>query len=309
MKLYRLGHTARSIGHILIEELYPRRVSCVFCGRHWSGDRLQAGLCPACLYKWRQQRRDSVICPVCGSFDSGDPCTGPCADSPGIWPARIGSLTGIVAASPYSGVYRQRVMSLKYEKAAELAKPLACLMASAWAQDAHREHIRPAPLLVPVPIHKLKEEQRGYNQSLLLARALSRETGYRVEELLWRPAPGQVQAGLDKRQRQKALADAFRWRPVSGGKARPAGPAIIVDDVVTTGATLEHCGAILREQGYGPLWGLTFAGGSGAGHASNASHASNADHVSHASNASNADHASHASSPSYGANSSNGCHG
>jgi predicted amidophosphoribosyltransferase len=69
-----------------------------------------------------------------------------------------------------------------------------------------------------------------------------------------------MQAGLDKRQRQKALDQVFQW--ADGTDPRP-GPAILVDDVVTTGATLESCGSILRERGYGPIWGLTFAGGSG----------------------------------------------
>jgi len=264
---------------------------------------LEAGLCFACLQRWQHIRNVSTICPLCGSFDGGQPCTGPCADNPGTWPTQVGSLAGIVVAAPYTGVYRQRIMALKYSKARALAAPLAHLMAGAWYESKHSVGVK--PLLVPVPVHKLKEAQRGYNQSLLLARSLSSETGLVVAELICRPEPGQVQAGLDKRQRQKALDSAFKWKDAEadaswsagvsgsagasenanitgskavlrsiaasarlghtklGHRAQAPGPAIVVDDVVTTGATLENIGLILLDHGYKPVWGLAFAGGSG----------------------------------------------
>jgi len=95
-----------------------------------------------------------------------------------------------------------------------------------------------------------------------LAREVSWETGFPVVELLSRPHPGHVQASLDKHQRQNALHQVFQWAEQPG---RLPGPVIIVDDVVTTGATLETCAKILSERGYGPIWGLTFTGGSGFG--------------------------------------------
>jgi len=184
----------------------------------------------------------------------------------------MGSLAAIYAAAPYSGVYRQRVMALKYNGQKGLAVSLAYLMAETWwEKEAERQGkgergLHKKPCLVPVPMHREKEATRGYNQSRLLAEAISRETGFPVRNLLNRPLMGQIQAGLDKKQRREALNQVFQWRNEEEG---PLGPAIIIDDVVTTGATLESCGKILRGHGHEPVWGLTFTGGSGAGSINN----------------------------------------
>lgn len=248
----------RAIGHVMLENLYPRKTSCMFCGRYWHGGRLTAGLCPQCLLEWRRFRGQAKICPICGSFDSGEPCGGPCMGKPGAWPYRVGGLASIVAAAPYTGVYRQRIMAFKYNGQKQMAAPLAYLMAEAWRAGGF---IGGRPCLVPVPMFHEKEAARGYNQSRLLAESLRRESGFPVAELLCRPVAGRVQAGLDSKQRRHALDQVIQW--AGAGQPKP-GPAIIVDDVVTTGATLESCAGILRLQGYKPIWGLAFAGGSGA---------------------------------------------
>ena len=319
-----------AVGKGAAETIFPRKRSCTFCGRFWPGSQLSATLCPQCILQWRRLRQQTPICPLCGSFDGGNPCQGPCAENrhqPQA-PAGIGSLDAIRAAAPYTGMYRQRIMAVKYNGQKQLAEPLGCLMADAWqdaearqrdawrdaearSQDARQQeawqqearqqatlqlgawqrgmelssvrqanaqmpraqypayagrHGKPAayskPCLVPVPMHREKESARGYNQSRLLADAVRRETGFLVEELLARPHAGQMQAGLGKRQRQQALDQVFQW---AGPKGHRPGPVIVIDDVVTTGATLESCGQILRQHGYGPIWGLAFAGGSGAG--------------------------------------------
>ena len=281
----------QALRYSLVENLYPQKKNCMFCGRYWFGNKLSAGLCPHCLLKWRLYRQNTRICPLCGSFDCGDPCQGPCAGYASQHSSPMGSLTAIYAASPYIGVYRQRVLTLKYNGQKQMAASLAFLMAETWREGEdkrqrnglqhaginhsgtqvlkqlvmglYRGAARTQPCLVPVPMHRDKEKKRGYNQSFLLALAVSRETGLPVKELLSRPYPGQMQEGLDKWQRQKALDKVFQWSGVAQD-SKP-GPAIIIDDVVTTGATLETCGEILRSRGYGPVWGLTFAGGVAAG--------------------------------------------
>ena len=265
------------IGYGLVEYIFPQKRSCMFCGRHWQGSRLNAELCYLCLEQWRRYRRETEICPRCGSFDSGDPCQGPCAESTGGYAC---SLEAICAAAPYTGVYRQRIMALKYNGLTKLAKPMGYMMAEAWEAQgawASSEAVRTSqpsrsspvkPLLVPVPLHPDKERSRGYNQSRLLAQSISWETGFPVADLLCRLRPGHVQAELGRQQRMHALDQVFAW---ASGTNAPAPldppsqprPAIIVDDVVTTGATLEACGQILRTQGYWPVWGLTFVGGVG----------------------------------------------
>ena len=260
MNIHNTDSAIQILGRFFLESVFPQKRSCAFCGRHWSGIRLSAGLCPMCVLEWRQVKARHRICPLCGSFDSGDPCRGPCSD--------IRDLSGIVAAAPYAGVYRQRVMTFKYNGEKDLAAPLAYMMARAWSErgvkfgatNATNATNAARPILVPVPMHIEKEKKRGYNQSRLLARAVSAETGFPVRELLCRSREGQVQAGLDKWRRQHALDQVFQWASPTD---QPCGACVIIDDVVTTGATLESCGKILAERGCGPVWGLTFAGGIG----------------------------------------------
>ncbi len=266
-----------TLKHGFMESLFPQTHSCLFCGGRIQGSRLSAGLCPQCLLDWLHLLQNSVLCPLCGSFNSGQPCQGPCGGRQES--GKLGSLTGVAAAVPYTGLYRQRVMAFKYNGRQELALPMGFLMAKAWRAGRGRQlstETKAGLCLVPVPMHQDKEAARGYNQSRLLAQVLSRQLELPVAELLWRPLPGRVQAGLDKKERRQALDQVFQWAGRGGGKAAGRGSAgaggkrrlsaaIIVDDVVTTGATLESCGRILEQQGYNPVWGLTFAGGSSAG--------------------------------------------
>ena len=266
-----LIYTFNDLGQSLLENVFPKRQSCLFCGSFWYGNKLSAGLCPHCLLKWGRFRQQAKICPMCGSFDGGEPCQGPCAEYHDQHLTRMGSLEAIIAASPYTAVYRQRTLAFKYNGLKMLAAPFAYLMSIAWRGSEAGRHgaaqfsysgSRAIPCLVPVPLHRDKEALRGYNQSRLLAEAIYRECGFPVKDLLIRPFAGQMQAGLDKRQRQQALAKVYQW---SNQAENHRGPVILIDDVVTTGATLESCGQILQERGFGPIWGLTFAGGSGMG--------------------------------------------
>ncbi|MDR0470070.1 MAG: 60S ribosomal export protein NMD3, partial [Peptococcaceae bacterium] len=114
MDAHRIANTLSDIGQAAVETLFPRKSSCLFCGRYWPGGKLTAGLCPQCLLEWRRFRAKTHICPLCGSFDGGDPCGGPCEGRGGRQPDMAGSLTAIHAAAPYAGIYRQRIMAFKY---------------------------------------------------------------------------------------------------------------------------------------------------------------------------------------------------
>jgi predicted amidophosphoribosyltransferase len=113
-----------------------------------------------------------------------------------------------------------------------------------------------APLVVAVPLHPRRLRSRGYNQSELLAAELRgrlRLEGPAGRLVRIRDTPPQV--GLDRPRRQVNVAGAFAWRGPS-----PAGRAcVVVDDVATTGATLEACAAALRAAGSGRVLGLTVA--------------------------------------------------
>lgn len=163
-----------------------------------------------------------------------------------------GALTLAVAAFAYHGALRGALGRLKYAGAARVAGPLA----EAALPALHRllAVSGPAPL-VPVPLHRLRERERGYNQAALLGRELGRRAGLPVMELLMRARTTTKQHRLDRAERLSNLRDAFVLAP----KARIPSSVIVVDDILTTSATLEACAGVLRSAGVAHVYGFTVA--------------------------------------------------
>jgi ComF family protein len=157
----------------------------------------------------------------------------------------------VMAALRHDGVVRRALQRLKYGGAGRLASPLAD--AALPTLDRLLTISGPATL-VPVPVHATRARERGYNQALLLARCLADARGLRLAELLRRPRATVRQHGLDRSARLANLRGAFASRPV----AMP-GRVILVDDILTTGATFEACAAVLRDAGVAWVYGLAIA--------------------------------------------------
>jgi ComF family protein len=151
----------------------------------------------------------------------------------------------------FEGVLREALHQLKYRGHTALAEPLGDLMAAYWAQ-----HAIPADVVVPVPLHATRLRERGYNQAALLARALARRVGLALDEqTLVRQRATAPQVDLDARQRKENVHDAFccSARTLAGQQV------VLVDDVCTTGATLEACAVALYEGGARSVQALTLA--------------------------------------------------
>ena len=115
-------------------------------------------------------------------------------------------------------------------------------------------------VLVPVPLHPAKERERGYNQSHLIARTLAEAAeGCRVRALLQRVRPTQSQTRLDRSARLRNVKNAFALKPRA--LVIPGRLHILVDDVFTTGATLNACAETLRDAGIGPVRVVTVGHG------------------------------------------------
>lgn len=150
----------------------------------------------------------------------------------------------------YDGVAKDVIWRLKFARVQAAAQPIAARMAVAYG-DLIAEDV----LIVPVPTANTRVRGRGYDQAALLAQELARRTGRRYAPLLQRLGK-QEQIGADKAQRQAQLADVFRLkRPGQAHGAR----ILLIDDVLTTGATLESAAALLRHAGARSVGALVFA--------------------------------------------------
>lgn len=157
-----------------------------------------------------------------------------------------------VAAFAYEGPLRKVLQRMKYAGAARVAAALA---------DASLPALRvllaisgPAAL-VPVPLHPARERERGFNQAAILTDALSRGADVPARRLLVRARATTRQHELDRGARLRNLAGAFR---MAGGE-RPPAAVIVVDDILTTSATMEVCAGALRAAGCERTYGFAIA--------------------------------------------------
>jgi ComF family protein len=220
---------------IALDLLFPQR--CVNCGRE--GDYI----CRSC--------RQSLllimppVCPRCGRPQSSETLCPGCIN----WQAEI---DGIRSPFIFDGVMRQAIHELKYRNLRALAAPLAKLL-----HDYLMANPVPGEVLVPVPLHRKRLRERGYNQSFLLARELGKLTGLPlIDDCLVRQqqTPPQVMTA-NVSERQSNVAGAFTCRD---GRLRGK-QVLLIDDVTTSGATLDACAGALKSAGVVSVWGLVMA--------------------------------------------------
>jgi ComF family protein len=202
--------------------------ACAACGRFGSA------LCGACLSSFQAPGRadDRFMAPDAAAV-SGD------------------RLILALAAFAYDGASRRALGRLKYAGAARVARPLAEAAVPTLRRLAK---ITGPATLVPVPLHVHRQRERGYNQAALLAEHLGRAAGTAVRACLVRRRETSRQHGLDRAARLRNLASAFE--PATAG---PPSVVILVDDILTTSATMEACAAVLCAAGSKAVYGLAIA--------------------------------------------------
>ena len=230
-RLQSPGTIAR-IARAALEALYP--TTCMMCDARVQEE---GSLCPAC---WADAVfLSGACCDLCGRGLPG------AADGP----ARCDECLAVArpwdegrAVLAYAGAGRRLVLALKHGDRTELARG-----AGRWMHARARDLLTPETLLVPVPIHRWRLLRRRYNQSALLAADVARRAGARFEpQLLTRHRQTPSQERRSFADRFANLEDSISLTPGADVAGRHVA---VVDDVMTSGATLAACGAALRAAG------------------------------------------------------------
>jgi ComF family protein len=134
----------------------------------------------------------------------------------------------------YRGSLKRAIAVMKYENHPEIARPLGQWLGEAWM--LHSELSNKQPVVVPIPLHKSRQKERGFNQAALIAESFCEITGFKLKQNgLQRMQNTQAQFGLSVSERQKNLAKAFEIG--EDFRRLPDAPVLLVDDIYTTGAT------------------------------------------------------------------------
>jgi len=218
----------------LVDFVFPPR--CPLCGE---GLAAQTGLCAGC---WAELAiPGDPSCARCqrpfghGRGQDGTICA-PCLAAP---PKH----DGIAAGTLYNDASRRLVLAFKHGRRIALAPMLARLIAARCPAMAGEW------LVVPVPLHRMRLWSRGFNQAALLARELARLTGSRLlVDGLVRRKPTPVLGGLGRKARARALQGAIAANPGRAARIKGAN-VLLVDDVLTSGATSGACVSALKRAG------------------------------------------------------------
>jgi ComF family protein len=212
-------------------------------------------VCPECVSAIEPVREPQ--CELCGDrlasaqLLRGDGCCQNCH----AFPPHFDRATSF---GEYEAELRELIHLLKYDAVTPVAPTLGKMLASS-VEELLPECRDEVPLLVPVPLHKGKRHERGFNQSEVIARAalrhLPKEVGFGAGVLV-RQRATLSQVGLPREQRMENMRDAFR---VAERRAVRDRVVIVVDDVMTTGATLSECALVLKKAGARKVLAATVA--------------------------------------------------
>lgn len=229
--------STKLIYDFFLDLIFPKK--CVNCGEFGSF------CCSKCLSKIKPIQ--TQVCPKCGKIsDKGKWCSGCKGKS---------NLSGMIVAADYRvGPTKELIHHLKYNSILELSPVLADLLIDQLIDIDFRGNI----IITSVPLHRRRENERGFNQAEVLARIIGQKIGYKYQPLLKRRIHKKTQVELSGRERRQNLVGMFM---AIDEKIIKNKTIILVDDVSTTGTTLEECAKILRDAGARQVWGLVVARG------------------------------------------------
>ncbi|MFA5926316.1 MAG: ComF family protein [Parcubacteria group bacterium] len=220
----------------ILDTLFP--ITCLRCGKE------KFWLCPECLPAINPL--DYQLCPDCEKFISEKGALCPrCKKLKGSY------LDSLIAAASYdSEIIRRLVHNLKYRFVADSSVPLSDIMTRALIKN----DILLPDFIVPVPLHPRRLRWRGFNQSFLLAKKISLNLAPSMEikviEILQRDRNSKAQMKISRfQERLRNVKGIFSIKTDFGENILKKKSVLLVDDIATTGATLQECAKILKQNG------------------------------------------------------------
>ena len=242
------GRWRRAFGQLLFPE------SCCLCEGPLA-DPLAGPACPACVGALRPLA--DPACRKCGLFFAPSAAPGICGECR----VRRRPFRMAVSAAPYEGPFQKALLELKFRRREALAAMLAAPAAAAFRaapRDPGAGTAGPPPAAVlPVPLPFWRGRRRGFNQAELLARPIAGALGIPLAPRLLRRRARPPQTAVSPSARRRNVRTAFRVRRLPEGLA--GRPLLVVDDVFTTGSTVEAAVRALARAGAGPVDVLTVA--------------------------------------------------
>lgn len=236
-----MRHSVRAFAEGVAELVWPR--DCALCGGVLPPSLAERWLCDPC--RAAVVADPTPICPRCSStvgphVEAADGC-------PRCRTHRY-RFDGAVRLGPYDGRLRQAVLACKHAA----GEPLAEHLGRAWAAERRDKLAGPPPtLIVPIPLHWWRRITRGYNQSAAVARGIAAGLGVPFAEPLRRTRATPHQTARSATERWENVRDAFRLRV---GAVVRGERVLLVDDVLTTGATADAAAGVLRAGGAAQVW-------------------------------------------------------
>ncbi len=224
--------TIMNIFKPLIDFIYPP--VCEVCGKRLYREKV---VCNDCL-----SQIAPIIPPLCEKTGRPSEYVS-CKNS-------LRYIDKIRAYASFSSPMKEIIYLFKYKGRLSLAKRLSTLLHISFLNYYKNEKI---DYIIPVPLHRVKLRERGYNQSLILSRELSKSVGIPIIEPIQRIRNTPSQTGLSPLKRLKNVESAFRL------KEKIEGTILLIDDVTTTGATFDNCAKALKEGGTLRTLGLALA--------------------------------------------------
>lgn len=244
-----IGVAARRVGELVLDLVFPRQ--CWSCSEplarpseDTSPEACEQFFCQTCIDAF--PRIEPPYCNQCGEpYDLETDGTFQCWNCSG---RRMG-FEFAISAYHAEGAVREMIHRFKYGREVALRRPLASLLQEALKDERLASQDLTRWIVVPVPLHHSRQFERGFNQSWELCLELAKRVGATACEVLTRTRPTQSQASLDRRHRLRNLRGVFarkRSWPWCRQPDLTGACVLLVDDVLTTGATTHECARVLK---------------------------------------------------------------